>query len=319
MVSIMKSLQELQQENKKLEGQIQSLSTQKGELELARAQLSVPYTPVLSTPQIYHCATQVPSAPPTPPYVRPVLSFSGGEVRGPDGQIGMVVSRYADINLPRAPPKCQPPGAQTRMSQNIPMEVTQGASARAVDPTPPSQMVDLMELQPLDAQEEDGTEDNHSVNSSIRHEVPQRRNSLTPGTANMVSPAEELRNVQYTPLPDPGRKQQHASNKEAGPKGGQWKGQVHGKMCENKTALAEILRIVADVQKRVFKENRDEMEEEDELSEEEEPGRSEDIAEAPKSEWAVKNLRSRDILTSSNQQKPRGAKRGTTKQSGRPK
>lgn len=44
VVSMLKSLNYLQQENKKLEGQIQTLSTKKEELEHARAQLSVPFT-----------------------------------------------------------------------------------------------------------------------------------------------------------------------------------------------------------------------------------------------------------------------------------
>lgn len=121
--------------------------------------------------------------------------------------------------------------------------------------------------------------------------------------------------MQYTPLPKPGRKEQHESHNEPGPKRGQWKGQVQGKMCENKTALSEILRIVANVQKRVFKENRDEMEKEDE---EEEPESPEDIAEAPNPELTMKKLRSGTILTRPNKQKPRVANRGAAKQSGRP-
>lgn len=44
VVSMLKSLHYLQQENKKLEGQIQTLTTKKEKLELARAQLSVPFT-----------------------------------------------------------------------------------------------------------------------------------------------------------------------------------------------------------------------------------------------------------------------------------
>lgn len=81
-------------------------------------------------------------------------------MRGLDGQIGTVISGFADVTLLRVSSTSQPLGVQTRMSQNIPMEGTQGASARAIGPTSPSQMVDLMELGPLDTQEEDGTEEN---------------------------------------------------------------------------------------------------------------------------------------------------------------
>lgn len=157
-----------------------------------------------------------------------------------------------------------------------------------------------------------------SVNSAITHEVPQSRTSLTPETDNMISPGEELRNVQYTPLPTRGRKKQNESHNEPGSKRGQWKGQLEGEMCENKTALSEILRIVADLEKRIFKENRDEMEKEDDLSEEEEPESHEDIAEAPNPELTVKKLRSGTILTRPNKQKPRVASKGPAKQSGRP-
>lgn len=112
--NLLKSLQNLQQENKKLEGQIQSLSTKREELELARAQLPAPLTSVFTPhvmggdtaricapPQMFPWVTQVPSAPPPqyapPQYALPMLSLTGGEMRGPAGQTSQVVGGIVEV------------------------------------------------------------------------------------------------------------------------------------------------------------------------------------------------------------------------------
>lgn len=48
------------------------------------------------TPKLYPWATLTPSAPP-PPYVMPVMTLAGGQVRGPDGQTGVVLGGIADV------------------------------------------------------------------------------------------------------------------------------------------------------------------------------------------------------------------------------
>lgn len=84
MVSIMQSLQQLQEENKKLGDQMKNLTPKTEEAHRQYA------------PKLYPWVPKMPSAPP-PPYMMPMMTFEGGHVHGPDGQTGIVLGGIADV------------------------------------------------------------------------------------------------------------------------------------------------------------------------------------------------------------------------------
>lgn len=155
VLTLIKSLHELQQENKKLEGQIQTLTMTKEKLEHAPVNLTLPFNavhtasgvledtarlytlpaptpraPVNIPQQLYPWSTLIPSAPP-PPYAFPVMSLAGGEIRGPNGQTGTVIGGFADVTHISPSTTGQPPGAQPAVLQPMDGGGTSGATAKA--------------------------------------------------------------------------------------------------------------------------------------------------------------------------------------------
>lgn len=124
-----------------------------------------------------------------------------------------------------------------------------------------------MELDPLKIHGGTGAEDHPSVNSATSHEGPEKGTSYTPSTGDMASPADEVRRLEFTPLPNPGRKEQPKPIKISITEKGQWQGEIY-EVHADKEALADILQRVMKVEERVQKENLPVFDEEDEMLEE---------------------------------------------------
>lgn len=237
VVSMLKSLHYLQQENKKLEGQIQTLSTKKKELELTRAQLSVPFTSVPTssevrgdaartyTPQIYPCVTQIPSAPP-PPYAMPMMTFEGGEVRGPNGQTGTVIGGIADARYISIPTTTQAERAQTEELQPYIGGGTQEGPAAAGSSTSPAPEFTEVNL------ERAQNESRHCLESGGRCAVSHPDTPLIPATEEMTSPGDEIKRTAFLDLPTPRIEGHFQPSKAKSAKKDQWHGEVHGEMHE---------------------------------------------------------------------------------------
>lgn len=198
------------------------------------------------------------------------MSLAGGELRGPNGQTGTVIGGFADVTHINPATTGQSPCAQPVALQPRDVGGTTGATAQAGGPTSPAQLLDFTEFDPLKAKRGTGAKDRPSENLATSHEVPQNGTSFTPSTGDMASPADEVRRLELTPLPNPGRKEQHKPLKAKGKRQCQWRGEVYGEMHADKDALADILQRVIKVEERVLKENLAELEEEDEISEEDE-------------------------------------------------
>ncbi|KAL3968316.1 hemicentin [Sarotherodon galilaeus] len=312
--TLMKSFQELQQENKKLEGQIYLLNTAKEKLEHAHAKLALPSNPLPTSPELpedtlpphpsqssvdslqpFHpWVVQAPSAPP-PPYVFPIMSLEGGEIRGPQGQQGAVIGGFADVvHITPAAAAGQQPSAQPRAVQ--PMGMGEAASAKAGPSTSSPKSVDFMEFDPLKTQGEPGAEDHLTVNLATSQEKLKKGISVTPSTGGTASPADEVRRLEFTPLPTPARKEHSQPVKTAGMEKPQWIGEVYGEVQADKDALAEILQRVIKVEERVKKENLAVFDEEDEIEEENEPDCVEGCEARPDTKMAGMKLRSQKTV-----------------------
>ncbi|KAL3979054.1 hypothetical protein ACER0C_017604 [Sarotherodon galilaeus] len=314
VLTMMKSFQDLQQENKKLEGQIYLLNTAKEKLEHAHAKLALPSNPLPTSSELlgdtlpphppqspvdslqpFHpWVVQAPSAPP-PPYVFLVMSLAGGEIRGPQGQKGAVIGGFADVvHITPAAAAGQPPSAQPRAVQ--PMGMGGAASAKAGASISSPKSVDFMEFDPLKTQGEPGAEDHPSVNSATSQEELKKGTSVTPSTGGTASPADEVWRLEFTPLPNPGRKEQSQPVKTAGIEKPQWIGEVYGEVQADKDALADILRRVIKVEERVKKENLAVFDEEDEIEEENEPDCVEGCEARPDTKMAGMKFRSQKTV-----------------------
>lgn len=331
LLIMMKSLEDLKQENEKLEGQIHLLNTAKEKLEYAHANLAgtsnalhtssellenilpppPPTSPVDSLQPVYPWVIRAPSAPP-PPYVLPVMSLAGGEIRGPQGQKGIVVGGFADITHVTPEEVAQPLRAPPTAVQ--PMGTGGAASAKAGASTSSPKSVDFMEFDPLKTQGKPGTEDHPRVSSAASQEGL----SNTPSTDEKASPADEVRRLEFTPLPNPRRREQPQSERIAERKKHKWTGEVYGEVQADKDALVDILLRVIDVEERVKRENLAVLDEEEEIEEENEPDRVEDREARPDTKLAGMKLRSQKIVPRMDKPKQKLVSQDKTK-SGREK
>ncbi|KAL3987752.1 hypothetical protein ACER0C_014867 [Sarotherodon galilaeus] len=262
MVSIMKSLRQLQEENKKLEDQMTKLTSKEEEANRQH------------TPKIYPWIPQLPSAPPQalrveapPPYVMPMMTFEGGQVRGPDGQTGIVLGGIADVRYTGTTTTTQPGETMTVGQQTAEDAGTRTASAAGGDSTSPHDDVTL---------QDSGQVGSHGESHS---EAP-----LTPPTEDMGSPDDVIRRPSFVDLPTPKREGQLQTGKSLSVKKDRWEGEVQGFMHEDRDAILAVLDTLTLVKQKALRELAEEEITARGTSSEEEDTEQEDIIEGAASD-----------------------------------
>ncbi|XP_019202288.1 uncharacterized protein LOC109195151 [Oreochromis niloticus] len=264
MVSIMASVKQLKEENKKLEDQMRDLTT-KAEV-----------TARLSTPKIYPWATLTPSAPP-PPYVMPVMTLEGGQVRGPEGHRGIVLGGVVNVDYTRGPRGSQE--EEARAGGHQPFSEGGRLEASAADEGPTSPQRGLMS-------EELTLTEEHPV------EQPRRdREAEVTHTREEVRPVTELgARPKHKGSPRLGKEGQAQMRRSAGaektpytektPKWERWEGDVHGRMYEEPEALLKVFSALEMVKRKLLKDrSKDKTVDEISWSDEEEEGDEEEAGE----------------------------------------
>ncbi|KAL4009593.1 hypothetical protein ACER0C_003445 [Sarotherodon galilaeus] len=262
MVSIKKSLRQLQEENKKLEDQMTKLASKEEEANRHH------------TPKIYPWIPQLPSAPPQalrveapPPYVMPMMTFDGGRVRGPDGQTGIVLGGIADVKYTGTITTTQT-GETMTGGQPTPEEAgTLIASAAGGDSTSPHDDVTV--------------QDSGKIGS---HGEPHSEAPLTPPHEDMGSPDDVVRRPSFVDLPTPKREGQLQTGKSLPVRKDRWEGEVQGFMHEDRDAILAVLDTLTLVKQKALRGLAEEEITARRNSSEEEDSEQEDIIEGAASD-----------------------------------
>ncbi|KAL3992501.1 P-type Ca2+ transporter type 2A [Sarotherodon galilaeus] len=258
MVSIMASVKQLKEENKKLEDQMRDLTTKTEE------------TARLSTPKIYPWATLKPSAPP-PPYVMPVMTLDGGQVRGPEGQRGTVLGGVVNVDYTSGPIGSQEEEARAGGRQPFSEGGRLEASAADEGPTSPQRGLMSDELTPTEE---------HLVEQSR-----QDRGAEVTHTQEEVRPMTELgARPKHKGPPGLGKEGQAQMRRSGGaektPAWERWEGEVQGRMHEEPEALLKVFSTLDMVRRTILQgRSKDKIEYEASWSGEEEEGDEEDAGE----------------------------------------
>ncbi|KAL3967177.1 hypothetical protein ACER0C_030799 [Sarotherodon galilaeus] len=257
MVSIMASVKQLKEENKKLEDQMRDLTTKTEE------------TARLSTPKIYPWGTLMPSAPP-PPYVMPVMTLDGGQVRGPEGQKRTVLGGVVDVDYPSGHTGSQEEEARAGGRQPFSEGGRLEASAADEGPTSPQRGLRSAELTPTE--------------EHLLEQPRQDRQVEGTHTREEVRPTTELgARPKHKGSPGP-RKEGQAQMRRSGgaektPDQERWEGEVHGRMHDEPEALGKVFSTLEMMRRTIFKgRSKDEIEDELSWSDEEEDGNEEEVA-----------------------------------------
>lgn len=231
MVSIMEAVKELKEENKRLEDKMKDL-TIKSEGPIKR-----------STPNIYPWATLTPSAPP-PPYVMPVMTLEGGEVRGPDGQTGSVRGGVVNVEYISGPVVDAGEALKVRECQPFSDSGRPEASAADAGPTSPRGELSAGALeQPEGGEKEEFGQIGEKDRAHTQEEVQALRAlGARPKCQRQISPGED----------------RPSSIKKLGAVGGtpdweRWEGEVHGHMHDEPQALWEAFRALDEVRHTILR------------------------------------------------------------------
>ncbi|KAL4008642.1 hypothetical protein ACER0C_002494 [Sarotherodon galilaeus] len=258
MVSIMASVKQLKEENKKLEEQMRNLTTKTE--ETARP----------STPKIYPWANLMPSAPP-PPYVMPVMTLDGGQVRGPEGQTGAVLGgvvnvEYTGGHIGRQEEEVRAGGRQP-FREGGRLE----ASAADEGPTSPQRGIRSDELTPTEEHLLEQPRQDRQVEGTHTREEVRPISEMGPRPKHKGSPGPQKE----------GQAQMRRSGEaEKMPDREHWKGEVHGPMYDEPEALLKVFRALELVKRKMLKDgSKDKIEDEVSWSDEEEDGDEEEAAE----------------------------------------
>ncbi|KAL4008755.1 hypothetical protein ACER0C_002607 [Sarotherodon galilaeus] len=258
MVSIMASVKQLKEENKRLEDQMRDLTTKTEE------------TARHSTPKIYPWATLMPSAPP-PPYVMPVMTLDGGQVRGPEGQRGTVLGGVVNVDYISGPIGSQEEEVRAGGRQPFSEGGRLEASAADEGPTSPQRRLMSEELTPTEEHRlEQPRQDKEAKGMHTREEVrPTTELGARPKHKGSPGPQKE------------GQAQMKGSGgAEKTPDRERWEGEVYGPMYEEPEALLRVFRTLEVVKRKMLKDgSKDKTEDEVSWSDEEEEGDEEEPAE----------------------------------------
>ncbi|KAL3973521.1 TIMELESS-interacting protein [Sarotherodon galilaeus] len=232
MVSIMKTLRQLQEDNKKMEDQMTKLTSKEEEGNRHH------------TPKIYPWIPQLPSAPPQalgveapPPYVMPMMTFEGGQVRGPDGQTGIVLGGIADVRYTGTITTTHPGETMTVGQPTTEEAGTLIASAAGGNSTSP---------------QDDVTSQNSGEIGS--HGEPHSEAPLTPPTEDMGSPDDVVRRPSFVDLPTPKREGHLQTGKSLPVRKDRWEGEVQGFMHEDRDAILAVLDALTLVKQKALRE-----------------------------------------------------------------
>ncbi|KAL3970492.1 nesprin-1 [Sarotherodon galilaeus] len=261
MVSIMASVKQLKEENKKFENQMRDLTTKTEE------------TAGLSTPKIYPWATLMPSAPP-PPYVMPVMTLDGGQVRGPEGQKRTVLGGVVDVDYPSGHTGRHTGSQEEEARAGGRQPFSEGgrleASAADEGPTSPQRGLRSAELTPTEEHLLEQPRQDRQVEGTHTREEVRPTTELGARPKHKGSPG----------LQKEGQAQMRRSaGAEKTPDQERWEGEVHGRMHDEPEALGKVFSTLEMMRRTIFKgRSKDEIEDELSWSDEEEDGNEEEVA-----------------------------------------
>lgn len=145
-----------------------------------------------------------------PDIAMPMMTFEGGEVRGPNGQTGTVIGGIADVRYVSIPITTQ---AERALPEELQPDIgggTQEGPAAAGSSTSPPHGPEFTEVNRERAQ----TESRHCLESGGRREVSHYDTPLTPGTEEMTSPGDEIKRTAFLDLSTP-RRESHLQPSKA--------------------------------------------------------------------------------------------------------
>lgn len=257
MVSIMASVKQLKEENKKLEDQMRTLTTKTEE------------TATLSTPKIYPWATLMPSAPP-PPYVMPVMTLDGGQVRGPEGQTGTVLGGVVNVDYTSRHTGSQEEEVRAGVRQPFSESGRLEASAADEGPTSPQKGIMGDGLTPSEERVVEQPRQDRQVEGMHTREEVRSITELGARPKHKGSPGPQKE----------GQAQMRGSGgAEKTSDQERWEGEVHGHMYEEPEALKQVFSTLEMMGRTIFKgRSKDKIEDEVSWSDEEEDGDEGEVA-----------------------------------------